>query len=114
MKKALISGKRILEVADAEFPAHPDLLWVDVADDTVAGADTYVNGAVVKAPPNPPPSQDQIDAAAARSYAKLNALKNMTPAQVQAFVQANVTNLAQAQDAIMTLAVAVSILARRI
>jgi len=62
----------------------------------------------------PPPSQDDIDAAAARQYAKLRALVGMTPAQVQAWVTANVTNLAQAQDAIMTLAIAVSILARRI
>lgn len=54
------------------------------------------------------------DIAAAKAYAKLNALKNMSPAQVQAWVAANVTNLAQAQDAIATLAIAVSILARRL
>ena len=58
------------------------------------------------------PSQDDLDRAAARAYVKLNALKNMTPAQVQAWVAANVTNLAQAQDAIATLAIAVGILAR--
>lgn len=62
----------------------------------------------------PVPSQDQIDAAAARSYGKLAALSAMTPAQVQAWVAANVTNPAQAQDAIATLAVAVSVLARRL
>jgi hypothetical protein len=66
------------------------------------------------ADPPPPPTQDQIDATAANAYTKLNALKNMTPAQVQAWVTGNVTNLAQAQDAIMTLAIAVSILARRL
>jgi len=38
----------------------------------------------------------------------------MTPAQVRAWVDANVTNLSQAQDAIKTLAIAVSILARRL
>lgn len=54
------------------------------------------------------------DISAAKNYAKLNALKNMTPAQVQAWVAANVTNLSQAQDAIATLAIAVSILARRL
>jgi hypothetical protein len=62
----------------------------------------------------PAQSQDEIDAEAARSYAKLKALVAMTPAQVQAWVAANVTNLAQAQDAIATLAVAVSVLARRL
>lgn len=61
-----------------------------------------------------PPSQEEQDANAARTYAKLAALRQMTPAQVQAWVAANVTNLAQAQDAIATLAIAVSILSRRL
>lgn len=56
----------------------------------------------------------QQDVAAAKAYAKLTALKAMTPAQVQTWVAANVTNLAQTQDAIATLAVAVSLLARRL
>ena len=55
--------------------------------------------------------QDRIDA---RAYAKLTALKVMTPAQVKTWVTNNVTTLAQAQDAIATLAIAVSILARQI
>jgi hypothetical protein len=69
------------------------------------------------APPTPAELQaiqDAADAADARTHAKLTALKKMTPAQVQAWVTANVTNLAQAQDAISTLAVAVGILARRL
>ena len=57
---------------------------------------------------------DDADMSAARAHVKLHALSIMTPAQVQAWVSANVTNLAQAQDAISTLAVAVSILARRL
>ena len=64
--------------------------------------------------PPPPPSKDELDAAAALQYQKLLTLRSMSPAQVQAWVAANVTNLAQAQDAIMTLAIAVSVLARRI
>ena len=64
------------------------------------------------APPAPTP--DEVDRAAARAYAKLTALKTMTPAQVQAWVAANVTNLAQAQDAIATLAIAGGILARQL
>jgi hypothetical protein len=47
MKKALTNKTQILEVCDTEFPAHLDLIWVDVADDTTA-SDTYVDGAVVK------------------------------------------------------------------
>lgn len=57
---------------------------------------------------------DEQDAEAARSYAKLRTLAGMTPAQVQTWVAANVTTLAQAQDAIATLAVAVSVLARKL
>lgn len=59
-------------------------------------------------------SKDESDATTAKAYTKLTALRNMTPAQVQTWVAANVTNLAQAQDAIATLAIAVSVLARRL
>lgn len=62
----------------------------------------------------PPLTQYQQNDLDAKNYAKLKALMNMTPAQVQAWVQANVTTLAQAQDAIATLAIAISRLARRI
>lgn len=64
--------------------------------------------------PPPAPTQDEVDRAAARQYAKLAALRAMTPAQVQSWVSANVTNLAQAQDAIATLAIAVGILSRQL
>jgi hypothetical protein len=64
--------------------------------------------------PDPPPTQDELDTAAAKTYAKLTALKNMTPAQVTAWCDADITNLATAKDALTTLAIAVSILARRL
>ena len=64
--------------------------------------------------PPPPPTQDEIDATAAKTYGKLAALKGMTPAQVQALVDANVSTLADVKDALKTLAIAASILARRI
>jgi hypothetical protein len=47
-KKALIHGTRICEVVDTPFEVSSDLSWVDVADNTVANQDTYVDGAVVK------------------------------------------------------------------
>jgi hypothetical protein len=59
--------------------------------------------------------QQQVqDIAAARQNAKLQALATRTPAQVQAWVDANVNNLADAKDVLSTLAVAVSVLARRL
>lgn len=64
--------------------------------------------------PAPPPTQDELDATSAKQYAKLVALKNMTPAQVDAWVTANVNSMADAKDAIKTLAIAVGVLARRI
>jgi hypothetical protein len=72
-------------------------------------------GNVPEAADAPPgPSQNDVDAAAARAYAKLAALMQMTPESVQAWVQANVTNVAEVQDAITTLAIAVAVLARRL
>lgn len=61
-----------------------------------------------------PPSADDQDALDAKAYPKLSALSAMTPAEVQTWVQGNVNTLAEAKDAIKTLAVAVSILARRL
>ncbi len=63
---------------------------------------------------DPEAEKNATDAGAARSYGKLAALRGMTPAEVQAWVAANVTTLAQARDAITTLAIGVSVLARRI
>ena len=62
----------------------------------------------------PVPTQDELDALAAREYAKLKALVGMTPAQISTWVDANVTTLATIQDALKTLAIAVSVLGRRI
>jgi len=59
-------------------------------------------------------AQDRADAAAAKADNKLTAFSNMTPAQVRSWIAANVNNLAEAKDAMATLAVAVSILARRL
>lgn len=67
-------------------------------------------------PPGPDPQEvkDAEDAYAARSYKKLENLCKMTPDEVAAWVSANVTTLAQARDAITTLAIAVSVLGRRL
>jgi hypothetical protein len=70
------------------------------------------NGGTVQ--PADPIPQHLLDIQAANNYAKLVALRAMTPAQVSAFVETNVTNLNQIQDAIKTLAIAVAILARRL
>jgi hypothetical protein len=64
------------------------------------------------ADPPSPPTQDELDRDAAKLYTK--ALKNMTPAEVQTWVDNNINTLADAKDALKTLAVAVSILARRL
>lgn len=85
------------------------LMWVVLGfigaalGNTIAAADA-----------EPASSQEALDVAAAKAYAKLTALRAMTPAQVQAWVDANVIDLASARDAIKTLAIAVGILARRI
>ena len=75
--------------------------------DVLTGADAVIA-------PVSPLTQDQQDAYDAANYAKLRALVQMTPTQVSNWVANNVTNLAQAQDAIATLAIAVAILARKL
>jgi hypothetical protein len=47
MKALIEPSGRIAEICVDTFPVHPNLVWVDVADDTTA-SDTYVDGAVVK------------------------------------------------------------------
>lgn len=62
--------------------------------------------------PIPLQGQDVLDKIYAVNYSKLAALSAMTPAQVIVWVDANVTTLPEARDAIKTLAIAVSILSR--
>lgn len=62
MKRALVQGTRICEFVATEadqFEVHPDLQWVEVADDTTE-QDTYENGAVVKYVAPTPTPLDQI------------------------------------------------------
>ena len=54
------------------------------------------------------------DRASIQAYNKFTALVTMTPAQVSTWVDNNVTNLAQAQDAIKTLAIICGYLGRAI
>lgn len=67
-------------------------------------------------PPGPDPQEvkDAEDAYAAKQYTKLKNLIKMTPAEVQTWTAANITNITQARDAITTLAIAVSVLARKL
>lgn len=59
-------------------------------------------------------SKLEADRAAAKQHARLQALAAMSPAEVIAWVEANVKTLPDAKDTIATLAVAVSILARQL
>lgn len=64
--------------------------------------------------PPRPDTPDEADAKAARGNGKLAALAKLTPAQVQTWVNANVNTQADVKDVIATLAIAVSVLARRL
>lgn len=118
MRAAILNGSRVARVVMlnnlAEHPGAIDGTDADVGD-------TYAGGVFTK----PAPSAEDVaraaidmkqaaDAAAAKADAKVAALGEMTPAQVRNWVNANVSNLADAKDVLGTLAVAVSILARRI
>lgn len=58
--------------------------------------------------------KEYTDTLSATTYAKLAALRTMSPDQVKTWVTSNVTNVTQIQDAVTTLAIAVSILSRRL
>ena len=87
----------------AESTAQPRQVWINAPKEIVVytGADL-------------PPVVIDADKEAVKSYAKLVALKNMTPAQVSSWVDANVTNLSQAQDAIKTLSIGMGYIIRQI
>ena len=90
-------------VTIAESTAQPRQVWINHPKEIVVytGADL-------------PPVVIDADKEAVKSYAKLVALKNMTPAQVSSWVDANVTNLSQAQDAIKTLSIGMGYIIRQI
>jgi hypothetical protein len=82
--------------------------WRDYQDWLVQG-----NTPIPDDPPAPL-SKDELDAVAARQYAKLNAIKSMSPSEIISWIDTNISNLADAKEALKTMAVAVSVLARRI
>lgn len=68
----------------------------------------------VPAPLGHTPSAKELEADEVRKYAKLVALRRMSPSQVSSWVDNNVNNLSDAKDAIKTLALAISIIARKL
>lgn len=92
---------------DAAF-AVPEPRSVMFAD----GAFYVRTGVDYEAPPVP--SKDEADLTTAKEYAKLKALAGMSPDEVRAWVAGNVKDLAAVQDAVTTLAIAVSVLIRRV
>jgi hypothetical protein len=97
VKRLTAAGLDSRLVSDPEVKA-----WVQ-AGNTITPAD-----------PPPPPTQTDLDTAAAKAYPKLQALASWTPAQVQTWCDANITDVASARDAIKTLAIAVGVLFRRL
>lgn len=125
MKIALDSGGKVLSFGDScpDVMNGVTLTVVELNEaqaiefkSALGGAGVIWDGSRFAQIPKIPlvPTRDEIDAVAAKQHAKLQALMSMTPAQVSGWVDANVTNLAQVQDAIKTLAIAVSVLARRL
>lgn len=93
--------------ASAQAVPNPKDLWYDGGRIVVFDGPDFVAR-------NPPPTKDAQDEIDARKYGKLSALQTMTPAEVQVWVATDVKTLAQMQDAIATLAIAVSVLARKL
>lgn len=92
----IIYANNATNAAVAESTPQPRNVWYNVNYIVVKTQEDY------EAPYVPPVDPDLV---AARAYAKLTAMRNMTPAQTQTWIVNNVTNLATAQDAILTLAI---------
>ena len=113
---------------DCEYD-HPKFGWIPFTaspgDIEPLGREIYTEASKGDIAPLPEKPQAQIDfegaqakaiadAAAAKADAKLAALADMSPAQVRAWVTDNVKTLADAKDVLATLAVAVSVITKRL
>ena len=134
MKKALVLGNRICDIALDAFPVAPTMIWVDVPDETTT-LDTYINGAVVKFQPQPDATyvwngttwvQDPALVAAVADLARLQSeltaaklipevtlLLNATPAQIDAWFANNATTVAQQRAAMIILTKIIAIIGRQ-
>jgi hypothetical protein len=87
--------------------ADPKNIMFEASGFTVRSGPDYI------APPAPTP--DELDRAVARAYAKLTALKGMTPAQVQTWCEGNFPSLTLAEQRnIAAIGIAVGLLAREL
>lgn len=60
------------------------------------------------------PTKAALDRLSAIQYTKLKSLRDMSPNQVEVWIDANIVDLNSAKDALKTLAIAISVLAKRI
>ena len=130
MRKVFIRLGKVIAIAHigsiTSDVSHPDATESKIInDDLVIGVGYTVSGDVYTAPAPSPPSPDEVaakakaakdagDLANAKADAKLAAIGAMSPVQVRAWVAANLNNLVDSKDAIATLAVAVSVLYRKL
>lgn len=124
MYKLLRNSTSILRVADgACIPASDDnddyqayLRWRDGWTESPEGGTEIVHEPHVPeaADPAPPPSKDEVDAAAAREDALVQALRARTPAEAATWVDNNVTDHASVKAALRIAFKILCILARRL
>ena len=113
---------------DVEYE-HPEYGWIPFTaspdDSEELGRSIYAAAVKGEVAPRPDPTQDEIaakekrikdisDEDAAKSDAKLKAVMDMSPAEVRVWIGKNVGTLADAKDILATLAVAVSVLTRKL
>lgn len=104
-------------MADADFAAKIGA----VPAGTAGKGDTYAEGAFTPRQPTDEEiayeamrAQERADKEAITRGDKQRPLLEMTPAQIRTWIDSNVRNLSEAKDVLATLAVAVSVLARRL
>lgn len=116
MRFAIIKTGRVANVAVSETPMAEN--WI--ASTTAKIGDLW-DGAVFTTPEPEPPTDEDIrrvglreDAAALRSDASVRALLRARHTGIDAYIDGNVTSLAEAKDVLKILAKAVAVLTSRI
>jgi hypothetical protein len=121
---AIIAAGRVQQIFTAATLPEWNEARIDARDITginpAPAAGWYTDGVTYSANPITPEDiaekaqrdQDAADLAATRADALITALITRTPAQIDAYIEANVTSLASARDVLKLLAKCVAIVAR--
>lgn len=125
IRNAIDAGNGVI-LCDVEHPKYGWIPYSATANDIEEmGREIYAQASMMDLAPMPEPSRDEVaakekrlkdiaDEESAKSDEKVQGVTAMSPDEVRAWVGKNVKTLEDAKDVIATLAVAVSVLTRKL